>query len=87
MNCVSIMFKGRNGSGPIALTLDGLIRGNIVPRVVHVQQIFSDASDGTLNVANRNTSFLLELSSTGAIQQDDGSDWSDALFLAILEIP
>jgi hypothetical protein len=87
MKYVSVMFKGRNGSGECSLTMPSLAFGALLPRVVHVQMVFSDASDGTLSLTNSTDQFLTTLNANGTIQQDAGNDWSDALFLAVLEIP
>ncbi len=86
MRFISLMFKGRNGSGSIALTLPpGL--GRLRAKVVHVQQIFSDISEGTVAIADATDSFLSEIDAVSDITQNTSNDYSDYLFLAVLQLP
>ncbi|HEU4544337.1 MAG TPA: hypothetical protein VFR23_24615 [Jiangellaceae bacterium] len=85
MGIATVMFKGSNGAGAISLTTSHWSFGRIPARVIHVQQIFEDISEGTVVLADRSDQFEPLLTLGGSIQQNASNDWTDALFLACIE--
>jgi hypothetical protein len=80
---VSVLFVGSNGLGTVSL---GFNPGTAGAKVVMVQQIFSSISGSTVDILDRTGSFSSDIYN-GSIDQTGSNDWTDCLFLAVVQLP
>lgn len=84
MSHISIIFKGRNGLGDCDLPYT---KGSLKTNVVLVQRIFSSVSGAVISIQDASDSFGNEITGTNKLAQTTSNDWSDQLFLAVVDLP
>jgi hypothetical protein len=84
---LTLLFKGNNGIGSIVLTFPIGALGNKTATVLQVQQIFSSISGSTVAIQDASADFGTAITAAGAITQGNASDFTDKLFLVVVELP
>jgi hypothetical protein len=79
---VSVMFRGRNGLGSVNLAFASGTRRS---RALLIQRIFDSISGASVSIADATSFFTSEISQS-QIDQTVSNDFSDQLFLAVIEL-